>query len=210
MKTLRTLATGALLVTLAACTAQSQDILEDVTEGGSSSSASSANATGEIGERMLPGGVLEIGEVSAPVAMSLLINHDSPYSRQFHVLMPALEREFVSKGLLKMEIHAIAFDKYPDSVAHARKLMCAGKQGKGRVMHDLLMGGSEISLPAGLDKAAFDACLNADETTADIIAQGEANNSGEPAVVPTYVINGKTFKGVPTEADLMGAIRENL
>ncbi len=209
VNSLRSIATGALLIALAACTVQSQDILEDVTDG-SSSSASSASASAEIGERMLEGGILEIGSASAPVTMSLSINHDSPYSRQFHALMPILERNYVSTGKLKIDVFTVAFEKYPDSVLHARKLICAGKQGKGRLMHDLLMSGSELSLPAGTDKAAFDLCLNSDETTADIIAQGEASNTGEPKVVPTYVINGKTFTGVPTEADLLGAIRSAL
>ncbi len=206
MKTSHSSAIGLLTILLAACTANSQDLLEDVTEG-TSSASSEAHASPVISERVLPGGILEIGNASAPLSMSLTINHDSPYSRQFHSThMPMLEKEYISKGLLKMSIFATSFDKYPDSLEHARKLMCATKQGKGFAMHNLLMSGSKTLLPANIDRPAFETCLTADETNADLIAQAEGNMGEDLHVVPLYYINGARFTGVPTWADLRGAL----
>jgi protein-disulfide isomerase len=201
---LRFLATGALLVVLAACTVQGQDILEDVTDEASSSSVSSDSASNQLGERPVNDGV-EIGGANAPVTMDLFLNYDSPYSRQFHTLMPALQVNFIEKGTLKLRIFPAAFAKYPDSAKKASMLRCAAAQGKGLAMHGLLITGSETLLPAGMDRAVHESCMS---QPAPVVAS-TAQERGV-TVVPTYVINGKTFTGVPTEADLLGAIRENL
>jgi len=199
---LRSLATGALLIALAACTVQSQDILEDVTEGNASSSSSSDTLLSQSLEQPFQDGV-EIGRAGASLAMDLFLNYDSPYSRQFHALMPLLHTNFIEKGTLKVRIFPTAFAKYPESARKAAMLRCAAAQGKGAAMHGLLITGTETLLPAGTDRAAFDAC------TAQAAPASTAQQRGV-TVVPTYVINGKTFTGVPTEADLLGAIRNAL
>jgi len=148
--------TLALSLVLAACSqANSQDVPGDMTGSGSVASAVSSAAV--IGERVLSGGILEIGSVGADVTMDLYVNHDSKYSRQFHSFMPMLEREFVGKGVLKMRIIPVSFDKYPESGRHANMLLCAARQGRGMAMHGLLMGGSQTLVPAGIDRPAFDA-----------------------------------------------------
>lgn len=201
MKSLHLLAIGAFSVLLAACTVKSQDILEDVTDG-SSSSASSAETASQTLERPFADG-LEIGRAGAPIAMDLFINYDSPYSRQFQTLMPALQTNFIDKGTLKLRVFPAAFSKYPESAKKAAMLRCAAAQGKGVAMHGLLITGTETLLPAGTDRAAFDACV------AQPAPASTAKDRGV-TLVPTYAIGGETFTGVPTEADLLGAIRENL
>ena len=201
MKRLRPFAIGVLSIALAACTVQSQDILEDVTEGGSSSSSSDV-ASIHTTERPINDG-LEIGAADAPLAMDLFLNYDSPYSRQFHTLMPLLETNFIEKGTVKVRIYPAPFAKYPDSARKAAMLRCAAGQGKGVAMHGLLITGSETLLPAGTDRALFDACVAQPAPVSTAKERGVT-------VVPTYVIDGQTFTGVPTEADLLGAIRSAL
>lgn len=193
---------GLLGIVVAACSqANGQDILEDVT--GSSASASSVSSAPSVSERLLPGDVLQVGNANAPVTMRLFVNHDSPYSRRFQGFMPMLEREFLSKGMLKIDIVPVAFKKYPDSKKHADMLLCAARQAHGLAMHSLLMSGTQTLLPAGMDKAAYDACLAAQAGVSPAA-------TAEITLVPTYVIDGRSFTGVPSEADLAGAIRAAL
>lgn len=187
----------ALALVLAACSqANSQDVPGDMT--GSGTVASSSSSAAAIGERVLSGGILELGNAGAAVTMDLYVNHDSRYSRRFHSFMPMLEREFVEKGALKIRIIPVSFDKYPESGRHANMLLCAARQGRGRAMHGLLMGGSQTLVPSGIDRAAFDAC----------VSQAAPTSPEDIAAVPTYVIDGTVFKGVPTEADLVGSIEQ--
>lgn len=208
VKKLHLLAIGAFSVLLAACTVSSQDILEDVTEG--SSSASSEAVATEAGERLLPEGILEIGNANARVTLRLFMNHDSPYSRAFHAHMPLLQTDFIAKGDLKVQIVPVAFKKYPESDAHARRLICAAAQGKGLAMHGLLMTGGETLVPLGINRPSFDACLQDALTTASVASLAAIAANENVTVVPTYTIDGDRFTGVPTAADLLGAMRSAL
>jgi len=209
VKTLRLFATGLLTVAVAACTAQGQDILEDVTDGASSSSTSSAQ-TAATQERTLSGGTLEIGSSSADVTLRLYVNHDSPYSKQFHAFLPLLQEDYVSKGTVKLQIIPVAFKKYPQSDRHARMFVCAEAQGKGWAMHSLLMSGTDTLVPVGIDRTRYEACLQDAGTTAAVASLAAVAKEEEVTVVPTYEINGERFTGVPTEADLRGVIDANL
>lgn len=202
-------AIGILTVMVAACTAQGQDILEDVTDG-SSSSTSSAQATAAPQERTLSGGILEVGSAAADVTVRLFVNHDSPYSRQFHALIPLLQTEYIAKGTVKLQIVPVAFKKYPQSDRHARMLVCAGAQGKGWAMHSLLMSGTDTLVPAGVDRARYETCLQNAATTASVTALASVASEDRVTVVPTYVIDGKKYSGAPTEADLRGALDAEL
>lgn len=202
MRRIRPLLIAFLSIAVAACSqANGQDILEDVTDGSSSSASSAASSAITVGERVLSGGILEIGNANANVTMELFVNHDSRYSRQFHAFMPLLQKEFVDKGTLKIDIVPVAFQKYPNSQKQATMMLCAAAQGRGMAMHSLLMGGTLTLVPAGVDKAAFDTCMARPSTPSTYAASRNVTQ------VPTYVINGKRFMGLPTEADLVGSIK---
>lgn len=203
MPRVKTFPTLFLALFLAACTVGVQDATDRLAQTPSSSSSSVRSAA-------VPEGMPEAGSADAPVTLRLFVNHDSPYSRQFHAHMPMLEREFIGKGTVKLQIVPVAFAKYPDSERHARMLLCAAAQGKGMAMHGLLMTGSETLLPADTDRQAYESCMT-DAGTAARVAAFEAFAEEEGiTLVPTYDINGKRFVGLPTEADLRGSIEAAL
>src|SRR3990167_3529180 len=92
-----------------------------------------------IEERLLPGGILEIGSSDAPVALLLFTNHACRYCQDFHqTLLPVLFADYVYAGKLRIDLVPFGMKKYQDSESSATAAYCAAMQGKGLPLHDLL------------------------------------------------------------------------
>ncbi len=93
----------------------------------------------------------------------------------------------------------------------ARTALCAGKQEKFWPVHDLIFDRqADLSLAvldqivqeAGLDKAAFDACMKAPATETELQRQMAWGEQIKLESTPTIVINGRKMSGVRHPAEL--------
>lgn len=190
------------------------------------SSSSVSSSPSELPER-LAGAILEIGRPSAALTLVLFTHHSCRYCRTFwEERFPALRREFLEPGRLKLQIVPLRLRKYPESDAQARNLLCAAEQGEGSAMHELLFARAAAGITAALpprakdlkmDAAAFAACQSAPRTR-DALAKLQALADGwEVTLVPTLILvraqgpGGEIeildrLVGLPSFADLRGKI----
>jgi protein-disulfide isomerase len=215
------LAIASFTMLLAACTATNDQT--DLPQTGSgmqaSSAAAASTASGSVAvtERLLSGGVLEIGDANAPVSLTLFINYASSYSQQFDQnLLPQLIRDFVSTGKLRVGIVPLDLKEYPDSATSAALLLCAAKQGKGRAMNDLLFGNATASVlqkeigDIGLDLGALQTCLKSDALQTMLAQEAQTANAYSITLVPSYLLNSRVYTGLPEYGDLTGQINDAL
>lgn len=166
-------------------------------------------------EHALDDGTLVLGRVNARATMTLFLNLESPYSVEFvRTRLPIVMEEFVETGLLKVRVHILPIAKYDHSESSARYLACATEFGKG---YPALVRMAEKEFPGldiadiadfGLDSSAFTTC-NTDGRDVQRAANDAAARYGV-TLVPSYVLDGETFVGLPTEADLRGQVRAAL
>ncbi|MDD4627860.1 MAG: thioredoxin domain-containing protein [Candidatus Peribacteraceae bacterium] len=173
--------------------------------------------TGSLAERLLPSGVLEVGEAAAPVTLLIFTEHNCSYCRQFLTeLFPRLRSEYVDKGILKIQIAMLTLKKYAASSDAAHGLICASAQGKGFQMHRILFQNPNKSPDAirsyaqemALDQKTFDACLKSGATAELVSGQEGWAGSLNVSVVPAFFLNGEKFIGLPYYPDLRGRIEE--
>ncbi|HVW66208.1 MAG TPA: thioredoxin domain-containing protein [Candidatus Peribacteraceae bacterium] len=214
------IASAALL--LAACTATNGQT--DLPQTGTGMQQSSVmqnvlSGTGNVSlsERLLSGGILEIGDAHAPVSLTLFINYSSSYSQQFdQKLLPQLMHDFVSTGQLRVGIVPLELKKYPDSNTSAELLLCAAKQGKGRAMNDLLFGNASASElqkkinDIGLDVHTLQSCMQSDDMKTMLAQEAQTANAYSITLVPSYLLSGHVYTGLPEYSDLKGQVHDAL
>jgi protein-disulfide isomerase len=149
-----------------------------------------------------------LGEANAPVTVIEYFSLGCPHCRHFHEdILPKLKTEYIDTGKVRL-----VFRDFPlDGVSYGAALLT-------RCMNDLayfpmvdtlfaqqdtwhVQNGIDqvktIAKSAGLDDAAFNACLN-DQATKDQIKAGqdEAANTLKVDSTPTFFINDRVLKGV--------------
>jgi protein-disulfide isomerase len=173
----------------------------------------------ELSERLLPSGILEIGNREAPHTIMLVTEHHCDYCRDFlteHI--PVLEKKYIVAGTLRLSIAILPLKKYAGSSDASAALFCAGRQGKGLPMHLLLSNRTSMDLSSLLsyarelqiDEKMFSGCLTDPVTTEMQSAQQAWLRSLGITEVPTYFIDGKRYTGLPYAADLEGQMMEAL
>lgn len=170
-------------------------------------------------ERLLPNGVLEIGERDAPLTLLVVTEHHCRYCKEFHgEQLPSLMKEFVDAGDLRIQIAILPLRKYAGSELGARASFCAAKQNAGLAMHRRLFTLPEVTRDAvaksigsvGMDGSVFHACLD-DAHTGDILASQHAwLRAMGVTLVPTFFLNGEKSVGLPEIVDLGDWIEEAL
>jgi protein-disulfide isomerase len=167
-----------------------------------------------IPERLLAGGLLEIGREDAPVSLLLLTNHSCDYCRRFHrEQLPRLIAEFVADGQARVTLVPFQLKKYADSAEHARLSLCAARQGRGRQMHDALFAGAGARADAaayGLDADMLERCMDDPTAAAEIESQRSWARALGVDLIPTFVIDGQRLTGLPDYADLRGRLEAAL
>lgn len=199
----------------------------EVSTSSSSIAASSALSTSSLsrrtgsaavlGQRLLSGGILEIGDASAPHVLLAVVNHGSDYSRTFLTgQLPRVLEEFTREGVLRIRLLPLRLNKVPESDAFASAVVCAAQQGKGWEMSEVLAVSqtppqtNAAITSAGLDAAAYKECLVSPALSTILEDQRlEAERLGV-SLVPTFFLNGERFQGLPDYPDLRGRIREAL
>ena len=170
-------------------------------------------AVSDVEERTLSGGILEIGSADARTEMTVFLHPQSPYSQEFQrSRMPRLVADMVARGTLRIRLHVLPIKKYAGSAFAARAVSCAAAQGEGYPAFDLLTreGRTDLSeadlADMSLDPTLYRSCIQTG-TDDPLAIAGAAAKSMNVTLVPSYVIDGDLHVGLPTEADLIGAVR---
>lgn len=173
----------------------------------------------KIVERLLPSGLIEIGDRDAPLVLLMFTEHHCRYCKDFyHEHFPQLLEDFIDQGKVRLQIGILPLRKYTHSENAALGLLCAATQGKGIPMHELLfmLGAKDretlISEAATLelDLEIFGQCLDSPDTAKTIERQKSLARSLDVTLVPTFFVNGEKSVGLPQYADLRGMIEEKL
>lgn len=177
-------------------------------------------ATGaQIVERLLPSGIIEIGDREAPAVLLMFTEHHCRYCKDFQrEQFPQLHRDFITQGNLRLQISILPLKKYTGSEDAALGLLCAATQGKGIPMHELLFTLGAPSRETLLSEAAtleldlnlFTQCLDSPDTLRTLERQRSFARSLDVTLVPTFFLNGEKSVGLPYYADLKGMIEEKL
>lgn len=157
---------------------------------------------------------IELGEPTAPVQVLVFSDFTCPACRQFNQSVePQLKSELVAGGQVRYKYHDYVLDLQATG-AHrygfiaARAARCAADQGKFWEMHDILFARQqewsyernppvdrflEYATAAGLDAAAFGACLSSDQH-ADVVSANRmlGDNLGVRGT-PTVYVNGRVL-----------------
>lgn len=160
-----------------------------------------------IAERLLPGGILEVGDASAPVSLLVFTNYECTYCAQFqHTVLADVFEKYVKNGTVRLSVMVLPITKYPESEESARLMLCAAREGKGWATHGLLFDrtAAEAISQVGLQNAT--ACMAETWATQLRTTQGSIARTLDVTLVPTYFINGKKWVGLPTISDLSYAI----
>lgn len=172
-----------------------------------------------IVERLLPSGLIEIGDRDAQVVLLIFTEHHCRYCKDFYrEHFPLLHEDFIELGKLRLQIGILPLKKYIHSADAAAGLLCAAQQGKGIPMHELLfqLGASKretlLSEAATLelDLVIFEQCLDDPKTEATLESQKSLARSLDVTLVPTFFLNGEKSVGLPYYEDLRGMIEEKL
>ena len=171
-----------------------------------------------VRQRLLTGGLLEMGEPTAPVSLLLFTNHFCSYCREFHeTYLPRLLSEYMQAGKLRVVTVPFSLKKYPESATAAITFLCGAQQGKGREMNDLLFQGSMSNVGVqkrladlGLDAKKLQECLRGPDAEQILVAQKNMADALGVTLVPTFFLNGEKTVGLPTYADLRGMIDTGL
>lgn len=194
-----------------------KDQAEEIGEVTASATEETSKIT--IVERLLPTGVIEIGDRNAPVVLMMFTEHHCRYCKEFYAEhFPLLHQDYIEQGKLRLQISILPLRKYVRSENAAISLLCAATQGKGIPMHELLfeIGAkdreSQLSLAAtlDLDTELFHKCLDSPDTMRTLERQKSLARSLDVTLVPTLFLNGEKSVGLPYYTDLRGMIEEKL
>jgi protein-disulfide isomerase len=171
-----------------------------------------------IVERLLPTGLIEIGDRDAELSLLLFTEHHCRYCKEFYrEQFPLLLRDYINQGKLRLQIGILPLRKYIHSENGALGLLCAAAQGKGIPMHELLfeLGAKDREVlmseaaTSDLDLEMFTTCLDNPETKSILEQQKSLARSLDIDLVPTFFLNGEKSVGLPHYADLRGMIDAN-
>jgi len=173
--------------------------------------------TGALTERLLPTGVIDIGNREAPLTILLFTEHHAQYSREFHMdLFPRLLEDFIEPGLVRFQIVILPLKKYPQSENAAAALLCAAMQNKGMAIHAMMTENIDkerldprfYAEDLELDLEAFDECTEGEDIALILKQQKAWAQSLDVTLVPTYFVNGEKNVGLPYYADLRGMLEK--
>ncbi len=189
----------------------------DVTDEPPPSATESPTPPLAVEERLLPGGLLEIGKSDAPLNLLVFTNHACAYCERFNRdHLARVISDFVQQGKARVTIVALPLGKYPQSVNAAKMLVCAAKQGKGLSMNGLLFS-LQGKLPAftaetsqAYDVPALQTCMASPEIQSAVDQQKSWAHSLGVSLLPTLFLNGEKQTGLPEYADLRGWMEEAL
>jgi protein-disulfide isomerase len=169
-----------------------------------------------------------LGRADAPVTVEIWSDFQCPGCRQLAQLVePPLIEEFVASGAARLVYRDAAFQgkrvgrPYDESVEPAAAARCAADQGRFWQMHDWLFANWDgenqgafraerlraIAQGAGLELAAYDACMAVGDRQAAVRAETNEGVAAGVNATPTLFINGRAYVGGLSVPEVSTAIR---
>ena len=168
-----------------------------------------------------------LGRADAPVLMEVWSDFQCPFCARFvREQFGTLKTQFVDTGILRIQARDIAILGTGDgdeSLELATGAACAGKQNRYWAFHDLVMWNqgrenqgdhspeflAAVADRAGVDRAAWDACMAAGDVRNAVKAQTIAARRAGVDATPTIALNGGTpIPGLPDANALIATIQE--
>lgn len=181
-----------------------------------SEAAASADTEEIIKARLLPTGILDIGNTEAPVTILIFTEHHSRYGREFQLeYFPRLYKDFIKTGRLRLQTVVYPLQKYINSETGAAALFCAAVQNQGWEMHESLFLSQQTDLQTvmqivsnnnEIDGQSFSECMDSEQTKNLLAQQKSLARSLTVFLVPVFYINGERMVGLPDYAQLRGEI----
>lgn len=122
-------------------------------------------------------------------------------------LAPLLSRDYIEQGKIQFIYHEFPLDIHPNAVPASEAARCAADQNPAKYweMHDMLFVNqaqwAQLSSPVntfssyagqiGLDRGAFESCMNAGTHNAAVVAAGDAAAAAGANATPTFNVNGQ-------------------
>lgn len=139
------------------------------------------------------------GAASAPVVMLEFSDYECPFCGRFvRDTFPAVDREYIQTGKVKHVFRAFPLESIHKNAFKAHEAaMCAAAQGKYWALHDQLFVNQKALAPAdlsryaqtaGLDVAAFGACLSSDTMAPRVRSDVEFGNKLGISGTPLFLI----------------------
>ena len=150
------------------------------------------------------------GSPTAPVTVYEISDFQCPYCAEFALrTMPALEREYVATGKVKITYVNFPLPMHRNAVPAAELAMCAARQGKFWQLHDLLFRNQErwgglaepgtyflaLGDSAGANRDALATCLREGAVRALVRADAEGAVRSGAHSTPTFYIEGGLVVG---------------
>jgi protein-disulfide isomerase len=154
---------------------------------------------------------MTLGSASAPVTLDEWADFQCPgcraYTRQIE---PRVIDTYVKTGKVRIVFHDFPFiQPVQQSITAATAARCAGRQQHFWVYHGYLYANQgregsgwvttalldQIATAAGLDRAAFDACLGDTSVQQQIVASKNTGVQQGVSSTPTLYLNGQTIEG---------------
>jgi protein-disulfide isomerase len=156
------------------------------------------------------------GPADAPLALVEFADYECPFCQQVQPTLDRLEADF--KGRMSLVYKDMPLPMHPHAQKAAEASRCAGVQGKYWEYHDLLSKSKSLEVPQlktiasqiGLEKAAFDKCLDSGEQADAVKSTVDEAIKLELQGTPSFFLNGRFFTGNLSYDQLHQILQEEL
>ena len=163
------------------------------------------------------GGSPSRGAEKAAVTIVEFSDFECRYCRE---VQPVLQQIMESYGKsVRLIFKHLPLEGHRNSLPAARAAYCAGEQDRFWQFHDALFAAGDLSPPGLLDQIAmglglglarFQACRDSEQSRAAIVKDREIARSLRIDSTPSFVVNGKVFKGALSYADFKKIVEREL
>ena len=152
------------------------------------------------------------GRVDAPVTLVEFSDFECQFcAKFFRDVLPAVERELIATGKVKMVYRDFPLPNHPYAEEAAYAGICADQQHQFWAMHDRMFANQRALDPTslrgyakglGLDTAAFETCMQSDGPKADIERDKRDGVAAGVRGTPAFLI-GRTGPGTTVTGELV-------
>lgn len=163
------------------------------------------------------GGSPARGAVKAAVTIVEFSDFECRFCRE---VQPVLQQILESHGNdVRLIFKHLPLEGHRNSLPAARAAYCAGEQDRFWQFHDALFAAGDLSPPGLLDQIAtglglglarFQTCLSSEQSRTAIVKDMEIARSLRIDSTPSFVVNGKLFKGALSYADFKKIVEREL
>lgn len=159
------------------------------------------------------------GNPNAPVTVIEYADYQCPACAYYdQTVAPIIHRDYIETGKVRFVYHEVPLDGHRHAVAAAEAARCAGDQGKFWEMHSMLYQKQQqwatlntvqnvfsgYAGQLGLDRAAFDTCMNQGVHRQAVKDAGEQALASGVNATPTFRVNDRLvdLRSLPSAIEL--------